>query len=83
MKANSITNPDRIWEGQTIVLTKRVKKEKPKKIDQKKWRIHTIAKGESLSAIAVKYGCSVSDLMKWNGMKNDRIFEGKRLKIAR
>lgn len=42
---------------------------------------HKIARGESLSTIARKYGVKVSDIKSWNNMRNDRITAGKRLKI--
>lgn len=42
---------------------------------------HKIRRGETLSTIAGKYGVSVNQLKRWNGMRNTRITAGKRLKI--
>lgn len=42
---------------------------------------HNIANGETLSSIAKKYGVSVADLKKANGLSNDNIRAGKTLKI--
>ena len=42
---------------------------------------HKIRNGETLSAIAEKYGVSVKSLKSWNGLRNSNIAAGKRLKI--
>ena len=46
-------------------------------------RYHKIRSGENLGAIARRYGVSVSQLKKWNGLKSDRISAGKTLKIMK
>ncbi len=43
--------------------------------------IHKIRAGESLGTIARKYGVTVSQIKKWNGLRSDRITAGKTLKI--
>ena len=42
---------------------------------------HTVKSGESLSKIAVKYGVTVTALKNANGLKNDNIRAGQKLKI--
>lgn len=42
---------------------------------------HTIRSGETLSTIAQRYGVKVSQLKDWNGLSNNRIRAGKKLKI--
>lgn len=42
---------------------------------------HTIASGDTLSAIAVRYGTTVSALMQANGLKSTTIFAGRTLVI--
>ena len=44
---------------------------------------HKIRSGETLGSIARKYGVSVANLRKWNGLKGNNITAGKRLKIYR
>lgn len=44
-------------------------------------RIHQIAAGESLSSISAQYGCTVQDLMSWNGLSDTRILAGTSLKV--
>lgn len=42
---------------------------------------HKIKSGETLSAIADKYGVSVKNIQNWNGLRNTKISAGKKLKI--
>ena len=42
---------------------------------------HKIKNGETLGGIAIKYGVSVKQIMKWNNLKNSNIRAGKYLKI--
>ena len=44
---------------------------------------YTIKKGDTLGGIAKKFHCSVKQLKQWNGLKNDNIREGKKLKICK
>jgi len=45
------------------------------------WINHKIRNGESLSAIAYKYGVRQNDVKKWNNLRSSRIIAGKTLKI--
>lgn len=42
---------------------------------------HSVKKGESLGSIAGKYGMSVSELKKLNGLKRETIVPGQKLKV--
>lgn len=44
---------------------------------------YTIKNGDSLSAIAKRFHCTVKQLKQWNGLKNDNIRAGKKLKICK
>ncbi|MBK8498974.1 MAG: LysM peptidoglycan-binding domain-containing protein [Flavobacteriales bacterium] len=44
---------------------------------------HTVRSGESLGSIAHKYGTSVSELKRLNGMRNDMIHPGQKLVVKR
>ena len=48
-----------------------------------KVRTHTVKKGETLSSISRKYGCTVSELKKWNGLKGNTVKVGQKLKIKK
>jgi LysM repeat protein len=50
-------------------------KSPPKKV------YYTVKKGDTLSEIAVKYKTSVSKIKKWNGLRNNTIYPGKKLVI--
>ncbi|RJP62171.1 MAG: LysM peptidoglycan-binding domain-containing protein [Ignavibacteriales bacterium] len=45
------------------------------------WVKHKIRRGETLSAIAYKYGVSINQLKRWNNLRNTRIVAGKTLEI--
>ncbi|HZU52315.1 MAG TPA: LysM peptidoglycan-binding domain-containing protein, partial [Holophagaceae bacterium] len=45
-------------------------------------RFHAVARGETLSAIASRYGLSVQELKRWNGLRSDRLRAGQRLRLA-
>lgn len=45
-------------------------------------KYHKIRKGESLGVISNKYGVSVADLKRWNGLRSNVISAGKNLKIV-
>ena len=44
-------------------------------------KAHKIKNGESLSSISKKYGVSIAELKRANGMTNDKLRAGKTLKI--
>lgn len=49
--------------------------------EQPKTRTHKVKRGESLSKIASRYGVTVKAIKEANGLKNDNIQAGQRLKI--
>ena len=42
---------------------------------------YKVKRGDNLSSIATKYGVSVSEIKKWNRLKNNAVASGKSLKI--
>ena len=46
-------------------------------------KTHTVKKGETLSSISRKYGCTVNDLKKWNNLKSNGVKVGQKLKIKK
>jgi LysM repeat protein len=46
-------------------------------------KTHTVKKGETLSSISRKYGCTVNDLKKWNNLKSNTVKVGQKLKIKK
>ena len=69
-----------------VVLTDtkntQTKKENIAVNDRDEVKLYYVKKGDSLFSIAKKYpGVSISDLKKWNGIKNERLKAGMKLKI--
>lgn len=65
-------------------INKMGKREKMKKLfsnSGQQWIEHRIRRGETLGSIAIKYGVKTSNLRKWNGLRNSRIYKGKKLMI--
>lgn len=58
------------------------KVEKPAKSNES-YTTYTVKKGDTLIKIARKYHVSVSNIKKWNKLKNDFIREGQKLKIKK
>lgn len=48
-----------------------------------KYKMHTVKKDESLNSIAKKYGVTVDQIKKLNGLKNNKIIVGQKLKIKK
>ena len=42
---------------------------------------YLVRRGDTLSAIALKYGVRVSDIKRWNHLRSSRIYAGRRLKL--
>ncbi len=53
------------------------------KVKEKTWVYHKVKKGETLSAVARKYGCTVSQVKSWNHLRSSSLKYGQRLKIQR
>ena len=51
----------------------------PKYTEQDERVVHRVKSGEYLGKIAMRYGCSVKKIRKWNNLKNDNIRVGQRL----
>lgn len=44
--------------------------------------VHIVKKGESLGLISRKYGCTVTELQKWNKLKGTSIHPGQKLSVS-
>ena len=70
---NGIENADRIRPGQTLTLY-------PAQ-PQTSWTHYTVRRGDTLTGIARRYSCSVTDIKNWNKLNSTRIMAGQKLKI--
>src|SRR5690625_1987850 len=74
MKALNKLKSDVITVGQSLKIPT-----SPSKID----KLHNVQKGEYLSVIATKYGTTVSELKRLNGLTSDTIYVGQQLKVSK
>ena len=44
-------------------------------------KVHVVRKGEGLTSIAKKYGCTAAEIKSWNGFTSNSLATGKRLTI--
>ena len=78
VQLNDISNPDSLVEGQRLRLPEGT--EVPEQEDAP--GPYTVQAGDTLSAIAVRFGVTIDDLMAANQIINpDNIFEGQELRI--
>lgn len=47
------------------------------------WTTHTVTRGDTLSEIASRYGCSTTELASWNGLSGSVIRPGQKLKVKK
>lgn len=89
LKTLNNLSSDHIYINQTLKLTKATSSKAPvvaptaTKPTTPKATVttYTVVTGDSLSKIASKYKISLSDLVEWNGLENDMIFPGQKLKV--
>lgn len=71
---NSISNPNKIIVGQVIKI--------PSTKPTSSIEYYTIKNGDTLSAIASKYGTTVNQLVSWNNIKNaNKIYVGHKIRV--
>ena len=71
-RLNGISDPDRIYAGNTLKVPESVAS----------YQTYTIRSGDTLSGIAARYGTTVSELAKLNGISDpDRIYAGNTIRI--
>ncbi len=73
MRWNKLSNANRIYVGQKLRLYE----------PASRWTSYTVRKGDTLSSIASRNKCSVSDLKGWNDLSGSRIYVGQKLKIRK
>jgi N-acetylmuramoyl-L-alanine amidase len=77
-KINGIADPNKIYPGQVLKLKGKATTASTAKKDV----IYTVKSGDTLSEIARKYGTTISELAKINGIANpNKIYTGQKIKI--
>ncbi len=54
----------------------------PVKSEEAPKAVHVVKSGESLGAIATKYHCTTTELMKWNNLDEQKILVGQKIKVV-
>ena len=67
----------------TTTINKQTNNKKATDPSKSTGKKYTVKKGDNLTRIAAKHHVTISDLMKWNNLKNDKIFEGQTLIIKK
>jgi membrane-bound lytic murein transglycosylase D len=72
------------YKADSLVNTRRVEVNIPKSTAASgKVIYHKVAKGQTLSGIAARYGVSVTKIKKWNNIRGSMIKPGQRIKILK
>lgn len=85
---DSIFAKDSLYLGEYVIQAnleakRNEKAPETKRKESRPAKYHTVKKGDVLGAIAKKYGCTVKQLMSWNGLKNaDALRIGQRLRVS-
>ena len=72
---NGIENANRIRPGQRLKLYGAA--------PGPQWTSYTVRRGDTLTGIAQRHGCSITELRKWNNLKTSRIMAGQKLKVRK
>ena len=72
---NGIRDANRIRPGQKLILHGAS--------SGSSWTSYTVRRGDTLSSIARRHSCTISELQKWNKLNNSRIMAGQKLKVKR
>ncbi|MBK7106422.1 MAG: LysM peptidoglycan-binding domain-containing protein [Ignavibacteriae bacterium] len=62
-------------------LTKTEKQRQLTTSTGQEWIEHRIRSGETLGSISLRYGTTPSKIKKWNNLRSNRIYKGRKLKI--
>ena len=82
---NKLSNPDALKLGQKLKVGVTTSKSGSSSSSSSSStpKTHTVAKGDTLSSIAAKYGVTVKQLIEWNGLENpDAIKLDQKLKVS-
>lgn len=44
-------------------------------------KVHVVKSGEKINTVALKYKCSVADIMAWNSLKSYKLYPGQKLTV--
>ena len=77
MRWNALRSANRIRVGQRLKLSG------TRATPASTWTRYTVRRGDTLSTIARRQGCTITQLKQWNGLRSSRIVAGQKLKVKR
>ena len=92
-RVNRLENVNRIYVGMTLIvpITDQIPSEAvaepvpvaaaPAPPQVQTPSVHQVRKGDTLSGIAARYGVTISDIKRWNGLSSTTIFIGQELSL--
>jgi membrane-bound lytic murein transglycosylase D len=80
---NAIADANAIHPGQSLVVSKSVVPRSAPPVNAVTWSSYTVRRGDTLTAIAQRQGCSVEELRSWNGLRKSTIYAGQKLKVKK
>jgi LysM repeat protein len=82
IRSNSLTNPDVLMVGQELKIPGQEAASTQGGAGQASEGVYVVAKGDTLSLIAKRFGISLAELQKLNGITNpDQIAVGQKLRV--
>ena len=79
---NGIADPDRIYAGQRLRVSGMAASATPAPAARPTEVVHVVARGETLTGIARRYGSTIAGIVKANGIRNPSFLRvGQRLRI--
>ncbi len=84
---NNLSATDNIAAGDRLIVNRIlahsvISRARQKPSTAPKTRVHTVADGETLYRISLKYGVDVADLQKWNNLRGSTISKGQQLIVG-
>lgn len=81
-KWNNISNPNKIYVGERIIIKKSTGGGSQEKEPETENNKYTVVSGDTLSKIAAKFGTTINQLCKWNNISNPNlIYVGQVLRV--
>jgi membrane-bound lytic murein transglycosylase D len=79
---NDLRSRDLIYPGQKLIVSMDNTVKPPPQVTNGETFVHVVSRGETVSAIASRYGASCEAVLGANGLRSrDRIYPGQKLKI--
>ena len=76
-----VKNENKIYAHSNSVFEYHENSTKSSSTEKNKKIVHEVKKGEFLHKIALKYHCTIDEIIKWNELQDSVLYEGQKLEI--